>query len=281
MSKRRVKGTLRIKMKIEIYANDNEKSLKVKRELETKFAERHFIMDAEHPDIVITIGGDGTLLSAFHQYEDQLDSVRFVGIHTGHLGFYTDWRTDELDDLIISLESDNGQAITYPLLDISVRYRDKNKPERYLALNEATLKRIGMTMAADVYIGGELFERFRGDGLCVSTPTGSTAYNKSLGGAVIHPSLDALQLTEIGSLNNLVYRTISSPLIIAPNDWITIFPNETSDYFMTIDQENIYGRDVEQIMFKISKKKIRFAKYRHNAFWKRVQSAFIGDVHEI
>ena len=48
------------------------------------------------------------------------------------------------------------------------------------------------------------FERFRGDGLCVSTPTGSTAYNKSLGGAVVHPTLDVLQLTEVSSINNRV-----------------------------------------------------------------------------
>ena len=126
----------------------------------------------------------------------------------------------------------------------------------------------------------ELFERFRGDGLCVSTPTGSTAYNKSLGGAVIHPSLDVIQLTEIGSLNNLVYRTISSPMIVPVNDWITIVPNQASDFFMTVDQENIYGKQIEQIMFKVSKRKIRFAKYRHTEFWRRVQAAFIGDLNE-
>ncbi|MGX5377305.1 NAD kinase [Ligilactobacillus sp. LYQ135] len=267
-------------MRIGIFANDTKHSLKIKSELIQKFLERHFILDNENPEIVITVGGDGTLLSAFHHYEKQLEQIRFVGVHTGHLGFYTDWRDDEIDDLIISLQSDNGQSISYPLLDVAIRYRGKILPERHLALNEATLKRIGMTMAADVYISGELFEHFRGDGLCVSTPTGSTAYNKSLGGAVIHPSLDAIQLTEIGSLNNLVYRTISSPLIIEPNDWITILPSQTSDYFMTIDQENIYGRDVEEVKLKISKKKIRFAKYRHTTFWRRVQEAFIGDIYE-
>ncbi len=51
----------------------------------------------------------------------------------------------------------------------------------------------------------ELFERFRGDGLAISTPTGSTAYNKSVGGAVVHPSINAMQLAEIASLNNRVF----------------------------------------------------------------------------
>ena len=267
-------------MKIGIFANDTPQTEQIKNQLEQKLSDRHITIDNADPDIVITIGGDGTLLSAFHHYQEQLETIRFLGVHTGHLGFYTDWRADELDDLVISLQSDNGQAVSYPLLDISVTYLDENQARHYLALNEATLKRIGMTMGADVYIGGELFERFRGDGLCVSTPTGSTAYNKSLGGAVIHPSLDVIQLTEIGSLNNLVYRTISSPMIVPANDWITIVPNQASDFFMTVDQENIYGKQIEQIMFKVSKRKIRFAKYRHTEFWRRVQAAFIGDLNE-
>ena len=267
-------------MKIGIFANDTPQTEQIKNQLEQKLIDRHIPIDNVDPDIVITIGGDGTLLSAFHYYQKQLETIRFLGVHTGHLGFYTDWRADELDDLVISLQSDNGQAVSYPLLDISVTYHDENQAQHYLALNEATLKRIGMTMGADVYIGGELFERFRGDGLCVSTPTGSTAYNKSLGGAVIHPSLDVIQLTEIGSLNNLVYRTISSPMIVPANEWITIVPNQASDFFMTVDQENIYGKQIEQIMFKVSKRKIRFAKYRHTEFWRRVQAAFIGDLNE-
>ncbi|KRM51683.1 NAD kinase [Ligilactobacillus araffinosus] len=267
-------------MKIGIFANDTPQTEQIKNQLEQKLIDRHITIDNTDPEIVITIGGDGTLLSAFHHYQEQLETIRFLGVHTGHLGFYTDWRADELDDLVISLQSDNGQAVSYPLLDISVTYHDENQARHYLALNEATLKRIGMTMGADVYIGGELFERFRGDGLCVSTPTGSTAYNKSLGGAVIHPSLDVIQLTEIGSLNNLVYRTISSPMIVPANDWITIVPNQASDFFMTVDQENIYGKQIEQIMFKVSKRKIRFAKYRHTEFWRRVQAAFIGDLNE-
>lgn len=70
-------------------------------------------------------------------------------------------------------------------------------------------------MVGDVFIKDELFERFRGDGLSISTPTGSTAYNKSIGGAVLHPSINAFQLTEIASLNNRVFRTLGSPIVIA------------------------------------------------------------------
>ena len=67
------------------------------------------------------------------------------------------------------------------------------------------------TLVVDVNLRGKHFERFRGDGLCgVSTPSGSTAYNKALGGALIHPSLEAMQITEIASINNRVFRTVGS-----------------------------------------------------------------------
>ena len=77
-------------MKIAIYANDGRQSMAVSRKLYQKFADTHFIFDNDHPDIVVTVGGDGTLLSAFHKYAAIIDSVRFVSVHTGHLGFYTD-----------------------------------------------------------------------------------------------------------------------------------------------------------------------------------------------
>lgn len=88
-------------------------------------------------------------------------------------------------------------------------------------------------MAADVCLNDVLFESLRGDGLSVSTPTGSTAYNKSLGGAVLHPTIEALQLTEIASLNNRVYRTLGVPSLclsmrrlrfILPEWEVTLYP---------------------------------------------------------
>ena len=67
---------------------------------------------------------------------------------------------------------------------------------------------------------GNTLKNFRGDGLCISTPTGSTAYNKSLGGAVIHPQMDLYQITEIAALNNLVYRTLGNSIILSKGRWV-------------------------------------------------------------
>ena len=78
-------------MKVGLYGNQSEKTKEVMNAFNHLCQQGEFTRDDEHPDIVITVGGDGTLLGAFHHYRNQLDQIRFVGIHTGHLGFYTDW----------------------------------------------------------------------------------------------------------------------------------------------------------------------------------------------
>ena len=91
---------------------------------------------------------------------------------------------------------------------------------RFLALNESTVKSVEGTLVIDVEIRGQHFERFRGDGLCLATPSGSTAYNKALGGAIVHPSINAIQLTELASINNRVFRTVGSPLLVASASYL-------------------------------------------------------------
>ncbi|MFD1484026.1 NAD kinase [Lacticaseibacillus baoqingensis] len=262
-------------MRIAIIKNSNAQSKLAAGLLTQKLTKNGFTLDTHNPDVVITIGGDGTLLGAFHRYAQQLDRVRFIGVHTGHLGFYTDWRDYEIDDLVQALLKDSGQSVSYPLLDILADYEDGTS-SHYLALNEATLKRLSGTMRTDVYIRDNFFESFRGDGLCVSTPTGSTAYSKSNGGAVIHPRLDAMQVTEIASINNRVFRTLAAPLILAPDEWVVLRPEPFQDYLMSIDQFSITPQLVTAIRFRIADERIHFARYRHMHFWDRVEDAFIG-----
>lgn len=263
-------------MKIAIFSNSVRASKKVAESLKTRLKFARLVLDSAHPDIVITVGGDGTLLSAFHHYKNQLKHVRFVGVHTGHLGFYTDWRDYEVDQLLDSLTHDNGQSVSYPLLEVQITYADDNSEKKLLALNESTIKKLTGTMMANVYIKDELFELFRGDGLCISTPTGSTAYNKSTGGAVLSPGLDALQISEIASINNRVFRTLGSPLILSPEEWVRIEPVKTRENLLTCDQIVVENRAIKEVVFRVSADRINFASYRHTQFWRRVSESFIG-----
>lgn len=266
--------------RVAIIANGKYQSKRVASKLFAAFKhDPDFYLSKKDPDIVISIGGDGMLLSAFHMYEKQLDKVRFVGVHTGHLGFYTDYRDFEVDTLINNLKNDEGEQISYPILKVTITLED-GRVIRARALNESTIKRIEKTMVADVVINQVVFERFRGDGILVSTPTGSTAYNKSLGGAVLHPTIEALQLTEISSLNNRVYRTLGSSVIIPKKDAIEIVPKRVGVYTISIDNKTVHYKNVTKIEYSIDEKSINFVSTpSHTSFWERVNDAFIGE-HE-
>ncbi len=264
--------------KIALLASRNPKSEAVSKELWTKLKEANFILTPKNPDIVISIGGDGMLLSAFHKYEKLIDRVRFVGIHTGHLGFYTDYRDFEVDKLIENLKLDTGARVSYPILNVKVKMTD-GRIVGARALNEATVKRLSKTMVADIIINNVPFERFRGDGISVSTPTGSTAYNKSLGGAVLHPTIEALQIAEVASLNNRVYRTLGSSVVVPKKDKIVIEPKHSDRYSIAVDNKTFVYDSIESIEYQIDNSKIHFvATPSHTSFWNRVKDAFIGEV---
>ncbi|WP_445278869.1 NAD kinase [Streptococcus sp. KHUD_013] len=266
--------------KVSIIRNRKRQSKEVFQQLRYKLKKNNFILTEKHPDIVISIGGDGMLLSAFHKYESQLDRVRFVGVHTGHLGFYTDYLDDEIDKLVENLKYDTGAKVSYPILNVKVTF-ENGDTKIMRALNEATIKRSDRTMVADLTINGVHFERFRGDGITVSTPTGSTAYNKSLGGAVLHPTIEALQIAEIASLNNRVYRTLGSSIIVPKKDKIEITPSRPGFHILSVDNSTYSYRNIVHIEYQIDNHKINFvASPSHTSFWNRVKDAFIGDIDE-
>ena len=267
-------------MKVSVFNYGAPESLRLRKLIISGLREYGIEYDEDEPDIVISIGGDGTLLSAFHHYENRLEETRFVGIHTGHLGYYTDWRNFEVNDLLVSLKDDSGQSVSYPLLDMEATFSD-GFASHHVALNESTIRNIIKTMVCDVYINDELFERFRGDGLVVSTPTGSTAYNKSVGGAIMDPKIIGFQLSEMASLNNRVFRTLGSPIILGASNTLTLRLDDDSDAVLTCDRDQLMlgqkHHHLTKITYKVSDQKIRFAKFRHLNFWTRVKDSFIGD----
>lgn len=232
--------------------------------------------DEDEPAIVLSIGGDGTLLHAFHRYTHRLDKTAFVGIHTGHLGFYADWKPSELEKLVLSIAKKEFNVVEYPLLEVQV-HRHHSQSSTYLALNEATIKSPDVTLVMDVELNGEHFERFRGDGLCISTPSGSTAYNKALGGAIIHPTLQALQITEMASINNRVFRTVGSSLVLPAHHNCVLKPVNEQKFNMTVDHVSMTEADVKSITFNVANEKVRFARFRPFPFWERVHESFISN----
>ncbi|MGO4889369.1 NAD kinase [Anaerobacillus sp. MEB173] len=262
-------------MKFAVTSRGDTTSNGLKQNIKSYLTEFGLTLDEQEPDIVITVGGDGTLLQAFHDYNYRLEDTCFVGIHTGHLGFYADWMPEEVEKLVIHIAKTPFKVVEYPLLEVIVRYHDRVRGERYLALNECTVKSSEGTIVMDIEIKGEYFETFRGDGLCLSTPSGSTAYNKALGGAILHPSLDSIQLAEMASINNRVYRTVGSPLVLPQHHTCMLRPQSDTDFIITIDHLTMMHNNVKSIQCRVADEKVRFARFRPFPFWKRVRESFV------
>src|SRR5690625_4514918 len=261
-----------------IVSRGDERSNNLKAKMKQYLIDFDLIYNSEEPDLVISIGGDGTFLEAFRRYIHRLSHTAFLGVHTGHLGFYTDWTADELEKLVIEIAKTPFHVVEYPLLEVIIRFNKDEQSVRTLALNETTIKTVEGSVVFDVQIRGEHFETFRGDGLCISTPSGSTAYNKALGGGIIHPSLEAIQMTEIASINNRVFRTIGSPLILPKHHTCLLRPLQKNSFIIAIDHMTKSYNHVRSIQTRVAKERIRFVRYRPFPFWNRVRDSFVSEI---
>lgn len=264
-------------MKYALIQRKDELSSKITEQFYDAVNKYNLVEDNNSPELVISIGGDGTLLEAFHANKSRLDQVAFLGIHTGHLGFYADWHPNEIETLVSLIATTRMNTTEYPLVRIKIISR--NEEVELLALNELTIKNVKKTLVMKIRINDEDFEMFRGDGLCISTPSGSTGYNKSLGGALIHPALESIQVSEMASINNRVYRTIGSALLLPKHHFIELFPKHEREIDLTLDHLSIKMENIQSIECSVADESIRFARYRPFPFWNRVRDAFIGSQH--
>ncbi len=111
-------------MKFSIQSRRDAQSNELMELAKTYLQDFGLTYDEETPEIVVSIGGDGTLLHAFHRYSHLLDQVAFVGIHTGHLGFYADWKPSELEKLVLSIAKKDFNVVEYPLLEVRVEHHN-------------------------------------------------------------------------------------------------------------------------------------------------------------
>jgi NAD+ kinase len=171
-----------------------------------------------------------------------------------------------------------SRTVKYPLVDICIT--TTRGKEHHVALNEFTLKGVEGTLVAELRINDQRFEMFRGDGICISTPSGSTAYNRSLNGAILHPSLEAIQIAEMASINNRVYRTLGSSIVLPKHHHCDIIPKPGHTILLTLDHLSVQLSDLISIRSTVAEQKVSFARFRPFPFWNRVRDAFIGDIVE-
>lgn len=165
-------------------------------------------------DVTAVLGGDGTIIHNA-RHAAAFDKP-ILGVNVGRLGFLAELETDEFDELekLVS-----GDYRTEERMMLEIRYEENGREKCCTALNDAVLSRGSMDPMLDfsVAFNGQTVCSYRGDGLIVATPTGSTAYSLSAGGPIIDPNLACLLLTPVCS-----HSLLTRPVVFGPDACLTV-----------------------------------------------------------
>ncbi|MEP6570125.1 MAG: NAD(+)/NADH kinase [Acidobacteriota bacterium] len=181
-------------------------------------------------DLILVLGGDGTMIATARQMGDT--EVPVLGVNYGGLGYLAEFRIEELYDALESILDGNYRLDQRVMLSVDLVRGDesvtRNRVLNDVVINKSALARI---IEIEVHLNQQFVNSFRADGLIVSTPTGSTAYNLSAGGPVIFPSMNAVVITPI-----CPFTLSNRPIVVPDESFIELrLKTDQEDVALTLD----------------------------------------------
>jgi len=243
---------------IKVYIEENTQKTFKKEDLKSP-SQKFF----EKVDLIISLGGDGTLLRAARLAA--VADIPVLGINLGGLGFLTQIGVDDLEKCLEKLYQGKYFLNERMMLDCLVR-RENKDIKKFIALNDIVIGKgaFARIICLATYINNDYVVTYSADGLVISTSTGSTAYSLSAGGPIVNPSINSMILTPICP------HTLSArPLIIGENDQvrITLELNE-EEVMVTIDgQEGFVLQAKDEVIAKKSNHKTKLITFREKSFY--------------
>lgn len=213
-------------------------------------------------DLLISIGGDGTILRAITFVRDL--AIPIIGINTGRLGFLSTIQTNQIKEAINHILKGNYNISERTLLSVQTNPENKDIGVLNFALNEIAVSRRNTTSMITVrtHLNKEYLTSYWADGLIISTPTGSTGYSLSCGGPVITPDTDSLVLTPIAP-HNLSAR----PLVIPNDTEIQLEVGGRENYFlMSLDSRIATLNNTTIVTIKKASFKIKMVELINESF---------------
>ncbi len=213
-------------------------------------------------DLVLVLGGDGTLLSMARAVGDL--GVPILGVNLGGLGFLTATARDEV---VPALEAAlAGRMAIDERMMLGARLVRQGQPTaEYVALNDVVLTKSAMSRIIDlaVAVDGRHATAYRADGLIISTPTGSTAYNLSAGGPILFPTMDAVVLTPIAP------HTLSNrPIVLPGTQRIDVTLRTDQEVMLTMDgQVGVPLREHDTVQVQQAAARIRLVRFPDRDFF--------------
>lgn len=182
-------------------------------------------------DMIVVLGGDGTLLSVARLMEER--QVPILGVNLGGLGFLTATTLEKMYPTLQSIQK-NEYILDKRMMLAAEVYRQGERISGYTVLNDAVIHKgaaLARIIDIDTYIDKQFVTSFRADGLIISTPTGSTAYCLSAGGPIVHPQVEAFIVTPICP------HTLTNRPVVIPDTAVVevIMRSEHEDVMLTLD----------------------------------------------
>jgi len=217
----------------------------------------------ELADAVVVFGGDGTLLSVARLTRGH--SCPILGVNLGSLGFLTEVTLDRLYSDLRSLIDGDFRLEERSMLRAELKKNGATHGESFHALNDMVINKAALArvITVDAFFGEQFIASFVADGIIVSTPTRSTAYNLSAGGPIVHPALESILITPI-----CPHTLTNRPLIIPPNQEIRFLLRSGHDVMLTIDgQVGVEFEEGDEVVCTQSDHKVQLVRPSDKGFF--------------
>ena len=253
--------------KIYLYYNNTAKTKRVKSDIIKILKKNNFILTKKDPDVILVIGGDGTMLNAIRHLQQKAGP--FVGVNTGSLGFLPGVLPHEIDKLPEMLKSDHFITDELPLLEV-VATTTAGKTLSGVAFNEINIRHFTpRLLEALLYFNGKPFNYFTGDGFIISTPVGATGYAIWAGAAAMHPSLKVYQVTPVHPNDNRINRPLKHSFVVPDDTKLTIevIKPQRRTTMVSCDGEMFPENYLKTIEITRSQRKVKILKAKQDDYF--------------
>lgn len=214
-------------------------------------------------DIILVLGGDGTLLSVARLVEGS--DIPLLGVNLGSLGFLTELGLDEIYPAMEQVLRGDFTIEERLRLDVDL-YRNEKRIGQYMVLNDVVINKGALARIIDLatYVDGKLVTTYMADGLIVSTPTGSTAYSLAAGGPIIEPTLDVIVVSPI-----CPHTLTNRPLVVPGNSNIDLhLASDSGKVYLTLDgQEGTQLEKDDRVNVSASSKRVKLIRTGARSFF--------------
>lgn len=262
---------------ISIISNNSPASLEAEKTLVETLGEYGYRVSSafdSKADLLVTIGGDGSFLRTIHQCN--FPGMPVVGINTGHLGFFQELLPQNIEDFVYKYS--RGEYTIDEIKHIEAEICTKTDCLHVIGINEIVIKGDkSTTIHLLITLDDDVLENFSGDGILVSTTAGSTAYNYSLGGSIVHPKINILQITPMAPINTIAYRSFTSSVILPESTIIRLTPEytyENSILIVTDGMEYNY-QEIDNIVIRYSDIGTKLLRMNNYNFWYKAKDKFL------